>query len=167
MAASSRSDQPVVVVQGGILAADQFRGPEQLAPELFEGRRVAALGGQGGGLPFEGFAQFEQFVDVVQGNVGHDDAAAARRRRQPFGGEPAQGLPQRGARDAQAFGLFDLREDGSGQEAPFDDVVAQCRVGLVAGAHPASFGGGSVVVTTNSVYTQGPLCPAVWRLVQK
>ena len=76
------SDQPVVVVQGRILAADQFRGLEQFAPELFEGCGVAALGGQRGGPALEGFAQFEEFVDVVQGNVGDDDAAAARRRRQ-------------------------------------------------------------------------------------
>src|SRR6476469_221269 len=66
------SDQPVVVVQGRILSADQFRGPEQFAPQRIEGCGVAALGRQGGGPALEGFAQFEQFVDVVQGNVGDD-----------------------------------------------------------------------------------------------
>ena len=153
--------QLVVLMQGGILAADQFRGPEQLAPERIEGRGVAALGGQGGSLPLEGLG-IGQFIDVVQG-IGDDDAAAAR-RRQPFGREPAQGLPQRSARDAETFGLLHFRKDRPGQEAPLDDVVAQGRIGLVAGAHPDSFGGGSVGVTRIQCIHARPLCPVVCRI---
>ena len=81
--------------------------------QLGEDARLAALGGKGRGPYFKGFAQFEQFVDVVQGDIGDDDAAAACRRRQSFCGQPAQRLPERRARDAEAFGLLDFRQDGS------------------------------------------------------
>ena len=141
----------VVGVAAGVAAVDQLRGLEQLEPELLEGRGVAALGGQRRRLSFEGFAQFEQLVDVLQRNIGDDDAAAARRRRQSFCGQPAQGLPEGSARDAEPLRLLHFREHRPGQEAPFDDVVAQCRVGPVAGAHPCLLRWLTII----SVYTEG------------
>ncbi|MCY1247837.1 hypothetical protein D9M72_612060 [compost metagenome] len=51
--------QLIVGMASRIAAVDQLRSLEELKAELFKGRGVAALGGQGGGLAFKGFAQFE------------------------------------------------------------------------------------------------------------
>ena len=47
--------------------------------------------------------------------------------------QPGDGRAQRGARDPQPFGLLHFRQHGTGKQAPFDDVVAQGRIGLIAG----------------------------------
>ena len=128
----------VVLVPGGIVRLIRAGASSSSSWSCRKTCGVAALGCQRGGLAFERFAELEELVDVVQRDIGDDDAAAAGRRRESFRGEPAQGLPERRAGNAQAFGLLDFGQDGPGAEAPFDDVVAQCRVGPVAGAHPAS-----------------------------
>ena len=71
--------QRVVLVPGGIVAAEQFAAPAAVGLELARTVALAAFGGQGRGLALQGFAQLEQLVDVVQGDIGDDDAAAACR----------------------------------------------------------------------------------------
>ena len=126
----------VVRVAARVAAVDQVRGLQKLNPQRFENGGVATFCGQRRSFSFEGFAQFEQFIDVIEGDVGDHHAAAARRRREAFCCEPAERLPERRARDPEAFGLLHLGQDRSGEKPPFDDVIAQRRISSVAGAHP-------------------------------
>ncbi|OAE01459.1 hypothetical protein A6A22_08515 [Arthrobacter sp. OY3WO11] len=84
----------VVGVPAGVAAVNKGRSFEELLVELEENAGITAFGCQRCGFAFEGFAKLEEFVDVIERNVGDDDTAAAGRRRQPFGGKPAQRLPQ-------------------------------------------------------------------------
>ena len=72
------ADQPVVRRAGrGPRAPISSGACGRARGERGEGRRVAARGGQRGGLALERLAQLEELVDVVERDVGDDDAAAA------------------------------------------------------------------------------------------
>jgi hypothetical protein len=60
------ADELVIVVPGGIRGVEQGRRVQQLALELEEDVGISALGCQRGSFSLEGFAELEQFVDVVQ-----------------------------------------------------------------------------------------------------
>lgn len=130
--------QGVVLVPGGIVVAQQRGSQQQFCVQFREHSGFAALRGEGSGPYLQGFAQFEQFVDAVQRDIGDDDAAAARRRRQTFRGESPQRFPDGSARDPKAFGLLDLSEDGAGAEAPLENVFPEGPVSPITGAHDLS-----------------------------
>jgi hypothetical protein len=140
--------QFVVVMQGRLVTANQCGSLEQFALQALERRSLAAPRSQCRRPALKGFAEFEQFVNVLKRDVGDDDAAAAC-RREAFRRKAAQGFPQRCARDAQTLGLFHLGKDRTRRQAPFDDVIAQGGIGLVAGAHARL-----LPRLTASVYTQ-------------
>ena len=107
----------------------------ELGGQLLERDGVAAPGGQPGRPAVEGLPQLEQGADVLEGDLGDHDAAAPVRLRETVGGEPAEGLADRRARDAEALRLLDLAEHLAREQPPFDDVLAQGLVGAVAGSH--------------------------------
>ena len=109
---------------------------EPLDVGVEEGRRALAashaMGGEASRLRLQAGPHLEEGVDVVAGDLGHDDAAPPRGDDEAVGREPGQPLAQRGTRDAEARSLLHLTEGQPGRKGPVEDLGVQLPVCAVA-----------------------------------
>lgn len=108
---------------------------EQFVKLRFHGAGQAR-NGQFGGQAFEGAADFEGRLDVLDGQRSDEGAGAGADFNQPFGAQALDGVAHRGEGDAEFFGdLFDLQALPR-LETPGKNGIAQGFVHLVGGAFP-------------------------------
>jgi len=108
---------------------------EQFVKLLLHGAGQAR-NGQFGGQAFEGAADFEGRLDILDGQGGDEGAGAGTDFNQSFGAQALDGVADGGEGDAEFFGdLFDLQAL-AGLETPGENGIAQGFVHLVGGAFP-------------------------------
>ena len=91
-------------------------------------------GGQGTGVAFQGGAQLKNFIDLGHRQLGHKGAPAGLAAHQTVGGQAAQTVTHRGARDAHPLCQFFLDHALPRLVFARQDQAADGLVGEVAGA---------------------------------
>src|SRR5699024_5718575 len=97
-----------------------------------------APGGAARGEGLQGDAEVEEVGCLVEGHTGDDEPAAAGGVGGTVCGQAGEGFAHRCAGEPEARGLLDLGQHGAGLEGALDDLLAERRVGTVAGTHTVS-----------------------------
>ncbi len=87
--------------------------------------------GQFTGGCFQGFADFEQFLDVLLRELGGARSTVGQQHDKPVGRQDLQGFAQRGTRDAQRCAQLPLRYPRARRNFPFHQNVPEAGNHLV------------------------------------
>ncbi len=127
-------DEHVVAAHTDIALVQKLRSSHKGIAECQKRCRIAAGGSQTYGLHLKGLAQFVQFGDTVNGNVGHLEATTAASYDQTVGDQSSYRFAQRSAGYANTLCLFDFEQGRSGGEEATDNLSAQLTVRPLAGS---------------------------------